>query len=81
MTPLKIVKKTIRLTERDYNFIETLPGTDFSDKLCNLISQMREQKENTVELSPKEMVPRFEHIDNLLLQILRNLDKLEKKKQ
>ena len=81
MTPLKIVKKTIRLTEKDYDFIEALPGRDFSGKLCSLIEQVRTQKENTVELSPKEMVPRFEHIDNLLLQILRNLDKLEKKKQ
>lgn len=77
MTPLKIVKKTIRLTEKDYDFIEALPGRDFSGKLCSLIEQVRTQKENTVELSHEEMVARFDNFEKLLLQVSQNLDKLD----
>lgn len=81
MTPLKTVKKSIRLTEKDYNFIEALPGNDFSSKLCALISQVREQQKNPVELSPKEMIMRFDNIESLLLQVSQNLDKLDIQRQ
>lgn len=65
MTPLKTVRKSVRMTERDYEFIESLPGTDFSDKLCYLISRMREQGKET---STDQIMARLNNIELLIQQ-------------
>lgn len=66
MTPLKTVKKSIRMTERDYEFVESLPGADFSDKLCNLIRMMREQGKET---STNQIIARLDDIETLVRQM------------
>lgn len=68
MTPLKSVKKTIRLTEKDYNFVEALPGTDFSDKLCYLIRTMREQGKEK-DSSSDQIIARLDDIEALVRQM------------
>ena len=65
MTPLKTVRKSIRMTERDYEFVESLPGADFSDKLCTLIRMMREQKKEE-DLSSNQIMSRLNDIEALV---------------
>lgn len=66
MTPLKTVKKSIRMTERDYEFVESLPGADFSDKLCNLIRMTKEQEK---ESSTNQIIARLDEIETLVRQM------------
>ena len=67
MTPLKTVRKTIRMTERDYEVVESLPGTDFSDKLCYLIKMMKEQGK---ESSTDQIMARLDDIEALVKQTI-----------
>ena len=67
MTPLKTVRKSIRMTERDYEFINSLPGTDFSDKLSGLINMMREQKKET---ATNQIMARLDDIEALVKQTI-----------
>lgn len=68
MTPLKTVRKSIRMTERDYEFIESLPGADFSDKLCYMIRTMREQEKVNINEQNQIMV-RLDDIEALIHQL------------
>ena len=72
MTPLKTVRKTIRMTERDYEFVESLPGTDFSDKLCYLIRIMKEQGK---EMSSNQIMARLDDIEALVKQTISSQSK------